>query len=64
VQATELATLAAAALVQGTLAKLVFLLVALGAFVVLGWTRVVEAGERDSLRDWMKLPRNRATPPA
>ena len=59
-----IAALAAAVLIQGTVPKLAFLLGALGAFVLLGWTRIVEPGERESLRGWMRSARSRSSPPA
>jgi O-antigen/teichoic acid export membrane protein len=54
----------AAALVQGMTSKLIVLFVALVAFALLAWTRIVEPGERESLRDWMRSPRSQAAPPA
>ena len=59
-----IAALSAAVLVHGIGAKFFFLFAALGAFVVLGWTRIVEPGERESLREWMKSARNRSAPSA
>lgn len=53
--------LCAATLVEGMAAKIVVLVLALSAFALLGWTRVVQPDERESLRDWARLARNRAT---
>lgn len=56
--------LASAVLVQGRAPKLPFLLATIVAYVILGWTRVIEPDERESLRDWAKLTRSRSAPPA
>lgn len=62
--AGALATLAAAALVHGGMAKGAFLLVALATFAVLAWTHAIRPAEREALFEWTGLFRQRNAPPA
>jgi O-antigen/teichoic acid export membrane protein len=57
-----LCALMAACVVQGTTAKVVFLLGTAVAYVLVGWTQVIHPDERESLRGWAKLAFNRSAP--
>ena len=56
-----LAALATATVVQGEYPKIVFLGAAFAGFAVLGWTRVVQPSERDSLKEWTHLGQRRTS---
>ena len=51
------AALAGAALLDDTRMRVAYVLVALGAFIPLGWMVLLSQQERDALRDWVRTPR-------
>jgi O-antigen/teichoic acid export membrane protein len=59
-----LAALGVAAAAVGLAEKLAFLVIGVGAFAVLGWTRLVPAAERQSLLRWVRSSPPSMAPPA
>jgi O-antigen/teichoic acid export membrane protein len=59
-----LIALGAAAAVDGLAEKVAFMVIGVGGFVVLGWTRLVPAEERQSLRRWARPSPPAIMPPA